>query len=180
MKIQQDDLDLVRAPLDFIGINVYYRTMVSAPSLGERLSDVRLLLLPARMTDGQKGPKTDIGWEVWPRSMYDIVMRITQDYDRPVIEITENGCAYNDAPGADGKINDARRIAYHRQYLAELARVMSDGADVRGYHAWSLMDNFEWIEGLSERFGLVYVDFKTQKRTIKASGAWYAKPEFRS
>jgi len=132
------------------------------------------------MTDGQKGPKTDIGWEVWPRSMYDIVMRITHDYDRPVIEITENGCAYNDAPGADGKINDARRIAYHQQYLAELARAMSDGADVRGYHAWSLMDNFEWIEGLSQRFGLVYVDFKTQKRTIKASGAWYAKPEFRS
>jgi len=179
MKIQQDDMDLVRAPLDFIGINVYYRTMVSAPGLGERLSDPRLLLLPARMTDGQKGPKTDLGWEVWPRSIYDMAMRITRDYNRPALEITENGCAYNDGPDADGKVNDTRRLAYHRQYLSELARAMGDGADVRGYHAWSLMDNFEWIEGLSQRFGLAYVDFKTQKRTIKASGAWYGKSEFR-
>jgi beta-glucosidase len=185
MKIQQDDMELVRAPLDFIGINLYYRTMVSAPGLGERLSDAQLLFLPARMTGGQTGPKTDNGWEVWPRSMYDMVMRITRDYDRPVLEITENGGAYNDAPDAtgtiaSGTINDARRVAYHRQYLAELARAMGDGADVRGYHAWSLMDNFEWAEGFSQRFGLTYVDFKTQKRTIKASGAWYGKSEFRS
>jgi beta-glucosidase len=185
MKIQQDDMELVRAPLDFIGINLYYRTMVSAPALGERLSDAQLLFLPARMTGGQTGPKTDNGWEVWPRSMYDMAMRITRDYDRPVLEITENGCAYNDAPEATGKIasgtiNDARRVAYHRQYLSELARAMGDGADVRGYHAWSLMDNFEWAEGFSQRFGLTYVDFKTQKRTIKASGAWYGKSEFRS
>ncbi len=179
MKIQQDDMNLVRAPFDFIGINVYYRTLVSAPTLGERLSDPRLLLLPARMAGGQSGPKTDKGWEVWPRSMYDMVMRITRDYDRPTLEITESGCAYNDAPDAEGKINDVRRIAYHRQYLAQLARAMSDGADVRGYHAWSLMDNLEWAEGFKERFGLAYVDFKTQKRTIKASGAWYGQSELR-
>ncbi|MGA7291219.1 MAG: GH1 family beta-glucosidase [Terriglobales bacterium] len=180
MKIHQDDMKLVRAPLDFIGINLYYRTMIAAPTLGERLSDARLLLLPARMLEGQTGPKTDSGWEVWPQAMYEMVMRITRDYDRPVLEITENGCAYNDAPGADGKINDARRIAYHQQNLAELARAIGDGADVRGYHAWSLMDNFEWAEGFTERFGLVYVDFKTQKRTIKASGEWYGRSEFRS
>lgn len=179
MKIQQDDMDRVRAPLDFIGINLYYRTMVSAPALGERLSDARFLLLPARMMGGQKGPQTGNGWEVWPRSMYDIVMRITRDYNRPILEITENGCAYDDAPDANGKTNDVSRIAYHRQYLSELARAMGDGADVRGYHAWSLMDNFEWAEGFSQRFGLAYVDFKTQKRTIKASGAWYGKSEFR-
>lgn len=175
MKIHQDDMDRVRAPLDFIGVNLYYRTMVSAPTLGERLADRRFLLLPARMTAGEKGPKTDNGWEVWPQSLYDMVMRITRDYGRPALEITENGCACNDGPDADGKINDARRIAYHRQYLAELARAIKDGADVRGYHAWSLMDNFEWAEGFSQRFGLVYVDFRTQKRTIKASGTWYAK-----
>lgn len=175
MKIHQDDMDRVRAPLDFIGVNLYYRTMVSAPTLGERLADRRFLLLPASMTAGEKGPKTDNGWEVWPQSLYDMVMRITRDYGRPALEITENGCACNDGPDADGKINDARRIAYHRQYLAELARAIKDGADVRGYHAWSLMDNFEWAEGFSQRFGLVYVDFRTQKRTIKASGTWYAK-----
>jgi beta-glucosidase len=195
MKIQQDDMNLVRAPLDFIGINLYYRVMVSAPALSERLSDSRLLLLPARMTGGQKGPKTDKGWEVWPQSMYEMVMRITRDYGRPVLEITENGCSYNDGPFTDGqstdgkithnkivggKINDARRVAYHRSYLSELARAIGDGADVRGYHAWSLMDNFEWAEGFSQRFGLTYVDYKTQKRTIKASGTWYANSEFRS
>lgn len=174
MKIHQDDMELVRAPLDFIGINVYYRTIVSAPTLSERLSDRRFLLLPARMTGGEKGPKTDMGWEIWPQCIYDIVMRITKDYDRPAIEITENGCSYGDVPDAHGVINDTRRITYYQQYLWELARAIHDGADVRGYHAWSLLDNFEWAEGLSQRFGIAYVDFKTQKRTIKNSGKWYA------
>ncbi len=175
MKIQQDDMELMRAKLDFIGINLYYRTMVAAPSLPERLGDARFLLLPAHMMQGAQGPKTDNGWEVWPKSLYDLVMRITRDYQRPVLEITENGCAYNDVPDANGNINDVRRIAYHQQYLAELSRAIRDGADVRGYHAWSLMDNFEWAEGFSQRFGLVHVDFNTQKRTVKASGEWYAR-----
>ena len=175
MKIHQDDMELVRAPLDFVGINLYYRTRVSAPTLSERLSDRRFLFLPARMDGWDKGPKTGIGWEVWPRSLYAMVLRITNDYHRPVLEITESGCAYNDAPGPGGTVNDARRISYHQQYLSELARAIHDGADIRGYHAWSLLDNFEWAEGLSQRFGLAYVDFKTQKRTIKASGMWYAK-----
>jgi len=180
MKMQQDDMDRVRAPLDFIGINLYYRTMVSAPTLGERLTDRQLLLLPARMTGGEKGPKTDFGWEVWPRSLYEMVMRITRDYNRPVIEITENGCAYNDAPDANGRVNDVRRIEYHQQYLVELARAIRDGADVRGYHVWSLMDNFEWAEGFSQRFGLTYVNYATQKRTVKASGEWYANVALRN
>jgi beta-glucosidase len=180
MKIHQDDMDRVRAPLDFIGINLYYRTMASAPTLSERLTNLRFLLLPARMTRGQTGLKTDIGWEVWPRSLYDMVMRITRDYQRPVLEITENGCAYNDAPGANGTVNDVRRIAYHQQYLAELARAIRDGADVRGYHVWSLMDNFEWAEGFSQRFGLAHVDYATQKRTVKVSGQWYANVALRN
>jgi beta-glucosidase len=180
MKIHQDDMDLVRARLDFIGINLYYRTIVSAPTLSERFTDRRFMLLPARMTGGEKGPKTDFGWEVWPRSLYEMVMRITRDYQKPVIEITENGCAYNDAPGANGSVNDVRRIEYHQQYLVELARAIRDGADVRGYHAWSLMDNFEWAEGFSQRFGLAYVDYATQKRTVKASGEWYANVALRN
>lgn len=175
MKIRQDDMELVRVPLDFVGINLYYRTRISATTLTERLSDRRFIFLPARMEGWDKGPKTDIGWEVWPRALYDMVMRITKDYNRPVLEITESGCAYNDAPGPSGAVDDARRITYHQQYLSELVRAIHDGADVRGYHAWSLLDNFEWAEGLSQRFGLAYVDFKTQKRTIKASGKWYAK-----
>ena len=175
MKIHSGDMDVIRAPLDFIGVNLYYRTVVSAPTLAERFSDARFFLLPARMELGQAGPKTDIGWEVWPSSLYDLVMRITRDYGRPVLEVTENGCAYNDVPGPSGVVHDERRIAYYQQYLAELARAIGDGADVRGYHAWSLLDNFEWAEGYSQRFGLVHVDFKTQKRTIKASGKWYAR-----
>jgi beta-glucosidase len=175
MGIKSGDLDKMRAPLDFIGINLYYRTVVSAPGALDRIAHAQEWLLPAKMASGKQGPKTDIGWEVWPRSLYEMVMRITRDYNRPEIQITESGCAYNDAPDANGIIHDTRRIEYHREYLAALAQAIADGADVRGYQAWSLMDNFEWAEGFSQRFGLAYVDFKTQKRTIKQSGEWYAR-----
>ena len=90
-----------------------------------------------------------MGWEVYPHGLYEIVMRITKDYKRP-IEITENGCAYGDAPGKNGVDTDTRRIAYYRGYFAELAQAIKEGADVRGYHAWSLLDNFEWAEGYSQ------------------------------
>jgi len=102
-------------------------------------------------------------------------MRITHDYNRPVIEITESGCAYNDGPDGSGAIHDSRRTAYHQSYLAGVAQAIADGADVCGYHAWSLLDNFEWAEGYGQRFGLSYVDYPTQKRTIKDSGKWYGK-----
>jgi beta-glucosidase len=175
MGIQSGDLEKMKAPLDFIGINLYYRTIASAPSAIERVSRAQQWLFPVKMAGGEEGPKTDMGWEVWPQALYDMVTRITRDYNRPVIEITESGCSYNDGPDANGMIHDSRRIEYHRQYLQALAQAMADGADVRGYHAWSLMDNFEWAEGFSQRFGLAYVDFKTQKRTIKESGRWYGK-----
>jgi beta-glucosidase len=175
MNVRSGDLEKMRAPLDFIGINLYYRTIVSAPGAMERVSHPQHWLFPVQMTGGQQGSKTDMGWEIWPQALYDMVTRITRDFNRPVIEITESGCSYNDAPNQSGAINDARRIDYHRKYLQALARAIAGGADVRSYHAWSLMDNFEWAEGFSQRFGLVYVDFKTQKRTIKESGRWYAK-----
>jgi beta-glucosidase len=94
-------------------------------------------------------------------------MRITREYNKPVMEVTENGCSYLDGP-------DERRITFLRGYLAAMARAMKDGADIRGYHCWSLLDNFEWAEGYTQRFGLTYVDFRTQKRTVKDSGKWYA------
>jgi beta-glucosidase len=175
MGIKSGDLEAMRAPLDFIGINLYYRTIASAAGPIERIAHPQQWLFPVKMVGGQQGPKTDIGWEVWPQALYDMVMRITRDFSRPQIEITESGCAYNDGPDANGVISDTRRIEYHRQYLQALARAMTDGADVRGYHAWTLLDNFEWAEGFSQRFGLAYVDFKTQKRTMKESGGWYAK-----
>jgi beta-glucosidase len=173
--VKPGDFEKMRAPLDFIGINLYYRTIAAAPGAFERLSHPQQWIFPVKWYGGQQGPMTDFGWEVWPQAMYDMVTRITRDYTRPVIEITESGCSYNDCPDAQGAINDTRRIEYHRQYLQALSRAMAEGADVRGYHAWSLLDNFEWAEGFSQRFGLTYVDFKTQQRTIKNSGRWYAK-----
>jgi beta-glucosidase len=175
MGIKSGDVEKTRAALDFIGINLYYRTIASALGAVEVASHAQDWLFPVKMKGGSDGPKTDIGWEVWPKALYDMVMRVTLDYNRPVIEITESGCAYNDGPDAGGVIHDPRRIAYHRQYLAALAQSIADGADVRGYHAWSLIDNFEWAEGFSQRFGLSYVDYKTQARTIKDSGRWYAR-----
>jgi beta-glucosidase len=175
MGIKSGDMEKTRAPLDFIGINLYYRTIASAPGAMERAAHAQEWLFPVKMEGGREGPKTDIGWEVWPKALYDMVMRITRDFSRPAIEITESGCSYNDGPDASGAVHDPRRIAYHREYLAALAQSIADGADVRGYHAWSLLDNFEWAEGFSQRFGLTYVDFNTQKRTIKDSGRWFAK-----
>ena len=175
MGIKSGDMEKTRAPLDFLGINLYYRTIASATGVLHRASHAQEWLFPVKMEGGQQGPKTDFGWEVWPKALYDVVMRVTRDYNRPVIEITESGCSYNEGPDAGGAIRDGRRIDYHQQYLAALARAISEGADVRGYHAWTLMDNFEWADGYSQRFGLAYVDFKTQKRTIKDSGRWYGK-----
>ena len=175
MGIKSGDMEKTRAPLDFVGINLYYRTIASAPGTMERAAHAQDWLFPVNMGGGQQGAKTDIGWEVWPKALFDMIMRITHDYNRPVIEITESGCAYNDGPDAAGVIRDARRMDYHREYLTAVARSIRDGADVRGYHAWSLLDNFEWAQGCGQRFGLAYVDFKTQKRTIKDSGLWYAK-----
>jgi len=124
-----------------------------------------------------EGPLTDAGLEVWPRGIYDLVMQITREYNRPVIEITESGCSYLDMPyeKEDGHVPDSRRTAFFREHLAELARAIQDGANVRAYHAWSLLDNFEWSDGYSQRYGLTYVDFRDQKRTVKDSGSWYGK-----
>jgi len=124
-----------------------------------------------------EGPLTDSGMEIWPRGIYDLVTRISEEYNHPIIEITESGGGYLDAPydKDNGRIPDTRRIQWYRQVLAELARAMKDGARVRAYHAWSLLDNFQWTEGFTERYGLIYVDFRSQKRTIKDSGYWYSR-----
>jgi beta-glucosidase len=122
-----------------------------------------------------EGARTDGGLEVWPRGIYDLVMQISRDYNHPIIEITETGGSYMDSPDANGRVADVRRIAFYREHLAELARAVADGAKVRAYHAWSLLDNFEWAHGYTQRFGLTYVDFRNQKRTVKDSGLWYGR-----
>ncbi len=171
MGIEEGDLDAIRIPLDFIGINHYTRTFVRhAPEMED------LRALPGGPTAGQKvGPKTDFGWEVWPDSIYESIMQVTRDYDAPLIEITENGCSYGDGPNDQGAVDDGRREEFYKGALTSVARAIADGAKVRGYHAWSLMDNFEWAEGYDQRFGLIHVDFATQQRTLKRSGRWLAE-----
>ena len=172
MGVRDGDLEQLHAPLDFIGINLYMRTQVAH-------SDTASWGIQAQPQGmgGNEGPRTDFGWEVWPKALYDMVLRITRDYDTPVIEITENGCSYADGPDETGGIRDPRRIDFFRGYLAELSRAIEDGADVRGYHAWTLLDNFEWAAGYAQRFGLAWVDFDDPKRprTLKESGHWYAR-----
>jgi len=164
----------MRAPLDWMGINYYNRSILSAEPVAAG-TPVGFAAMGYNQSRGMEGPITDNGWEVWPRGIYDIVMQITREYDRPVMEITENGCAYGDGPDVTGRIPDQQRIDFYRGHLAELARAVRDGADVRGYHAWSLMDNFEWAEGYSQRFGMVYVDYRDQRRIVKDSGHWYSR-----
>jgi beta-glucosidase len=101
-----------------------------------------------------------------------MLMRVWKDYGKPIY-VTENGCSYDDGPGADGKVHDQRRVDYLRGYIGQVGRALDEGADVRGYYLWSLMDNFEWAFGFSQRFGIVHVDFETLKRTVKDSGEFY-------
>lgn len=177
MGFKAGDDALMRAPLDWIGINYYSRHVISAMAGNHPTTGVDPTYggMAFEQPQGDQGPLTENGWEVWPKGLYEIVMRITQQYQRPVIEITENGCAYGDAPDVHGKVPDTRRIEYLRGHLKELSRAIQDGANVRGYHAWSLLDNFEWAEGYSQRFGLVYVDYRDQRRIVKDSALWYSR-----
>jgi beta-glucosidase len=170
MGAQPDDFEQLRAPFDFIGVNLYTRACVrNVPDdpLGVQARPIGM--------GGGEGPRTDFGWEVWPRALADMVRLLSEAYDCPVLEITENGCSYADGPDPDGRIRDVRRIDFLRDQLTALAGAIADGADVRSYHAWTLLDNFEWAEGFRQRFGLAYVNFPATDRTLKDSGHWYAK-----
>jgi beta-glucosidase len=154
-------------PLDFLGINYYDRSIIA--DANDRAS------LNFSHTEGQHGPWTEFGWEVWPDGFYQLLMRISRDYNNPIIEVTENGCSYGDTPDEHGRVADQRRIDFFRGYLGAVGHAIKDGANIRGYHAWSLLDNFEWAESYTQRFGFTFVDFHNQKRTIKDSGLWYGK-----
>jgi len=191
MGVKPGDEKLLLAPLDWIGFHFYTRRIVSdasnAQSFGggsfggteieSETAGGRDPYTKIRASMPTEGPLTDSGMEVWPRGIYDLVTQITKEYNHPIIEITESGGGYLDAPydKDNGRIPDTRRIQWYRQVLAELARAIADGARVRAYHAWSLLDNFQWAEGFTERYGLIYVDFRSQQRTIKDSGYWYSR-----
>jgi len=173
MGFQSGDEKRMAAPLDYVGVNYYFRRLVSAAN-DATPAEVSYKSMGFATEMGKDGPLTEIGWEVYPRGLYDIVQRVSKDYKLP-IEITENGCSYGDYPDATGRVADVRRIHYYRDHLRELAHAINDGAEVHGYHAWSILDNFEWAEGYTQRFGLVYIDFPTQRRYMKDSAKWYAK-----
>jgi beta-glucosidase len=187
-----DDEKIMRAPLDWVGFHYYTRRIVSdagGARNGTHLQYGTEIEADTGDANGRdpytrfhavmptEGPLTHAGLEVWPRGMYDLVMQITKEYDRPIIELTECGCCYLDTPydKEGGRVPDERRTNFFRGVLAELARAIAEGANVRAFHAWSLMDNFEWTDGYSQRYGLTYVDYRDQKRTVKDSGLWYGK-----
>jgi len=176
MGFQAGDEKIMKVPLDWLGVHYYCRLVVSDASGGSHASASNPDPVSRMHVEvPNEGAKTDGGLEVWPRGLYDLVMQISRDYDHPIIEITETGGSYLDSPDSNGRVADVRRIAFYRAHLAELARAMADGAKVRAYHAWSLLDNFEWAHGYTRRFGLTYVDFRTGKRTVKDSGLWYGR-----
>jgi beta-glucosidase len=121
---------------------------------------------------GGPPPLTAMGWEVEPEGLYELLVRLHRDYAIPMA-ITENGAAFDDPPAANGIVEDPDRVAYLEGHLDAVARAIEAGVDVRRYFAWSLMDNFEWSRGYAKRFGIVHVDYETQRRTIKRSGVWY-------
>jgi beta-glucosidase len=190
MGFRDGDEKIMKVPLDWIGFHYYTRRVVSAAAggcptggtghfgtetEGEGGPASRDPLTQMHVEMPTEGPLTEAGLEIWPRGMYDLVTRISRDYGNPIIEISENGCCYLDSPDETGAVPDGRRTAFHREHLAELARAIVDGARVRAYHAWSVLDNFEWADGYSQRYGLTYVDFRSQRRTVKDSGLWYGR-----
>ncbi len=155
------DMEIICQPIDFLGINYYSRSVVKAGKNGE----------PEWVANDN--PKTDIGWEICPSALTDMLTSFKARYPNlPPVVITENGAADN-TEIENGEINDSLRTDYFQGHLTALHDAMEQGVDVRGYFAWSLMDNFEWAFGYSQRFGIIHVDYSTQKRTIKKSGKYW-------
>jgi beta-glucosidase len=164
-----DDLRHIAAPTDFLGVNYYNRGICRSERIPESEN------LPRTVVLGPDAEKTSIGWEVFSRGMFEVLMRVHLEYRPARIFITENGAAYGDAPDAKKRIADAKRVRFLRDHLLEVRHAMAEGVPVLGYFAWSLMDNFEWDHGYTQRFGLTWVDYATQERIPKDSALWYRR-----
>ena len=160
--IKSEDMEIISEPVDFIGMNVY-QTYVGRDNGRGSCEEVPHV---------QGAALTGAGWPVTPQALYWGPKFYDERYHKPII-ITENGMAGMDWIHMDGKVHDPQRIDFTRSYLSELKRAADEGVDIRGYFHWTLMDNFEWTSGYTNRFGLIYVDFQNQKRIIKDSGIWY-------
>lgn len=168
------DLEAIAGPIDFLGINYYFRTHVAVTEPDPDATDPTRRL-PYRSVPPAGVPTTAMGWPVEPDGLRDVVMRLSEQHPGLPIQVTENGSAWEDVVAPDGSVDDPLRAAYLEAHLAALAEAIEGGADVRGYFAWSLLDNFEWAEGYGKRFGLVHVDYDTQRRTPKSSFRRYAR-----
>ncbi|MBG9990432.1 GH1 family beta-glucosidase [Pseudoalteromonas sp. NZS37] len=158
--IHPGDMELISQPIDYLGINFYTRQIYKAHP-----TDIYEPIAPT-------GPLTDMGWEIYPQSFTDLLVSLNKTYTLPPIYITENGAAMPDTYN-NGEVNDLDRLNYYNDHLNAVHNAIEQGVVIDGYFAWSLMDNFEWAEGYLKRFGIVYVDYKTQQRTIKNSGLAY-------
>ena len=156
--VQPGDMADIAQPLDFLGINYYSRSVVSAGEPWDAEADGREV--------------TDMGWEVYPQGLTELLVRLHRDYPGPPVFITENGGAFKDQM-RDGRVADQDRTRYLQTHIAAVADAMRQGVNMGGYMVWSLMDNFEWASGYAKRFGIVHVDYATQVRTLKDSALWY-------
>ncbi|MET9378674.1 GH1 family beta-glucosidase [Streptomyces sp. NPDC002992] len=171
--VRDGDLDVISTPIDSLGINYYSPTVVGAgtsesPSPWPGAAD-RVRFLPA------PGPRTAMDWPVDAEGLYELLVRLRDELPGLPLVITENGAAYDDYADPEGEVHDPERVAYVDAHLFAVHRAIADGADVRGYFLWSLLDNFEWAYGYGKRFGIVHVDFASQRRTPKDSARWYAE-----
>nr|BFE82445.1 GH1 family beta-glucosidase [Planobispora longispora] len=155
LPVREGDLELISAPLDVLGVNYYFDATLSAGG------EVRT------------GPLTGMGWPITPEGCADLLLRIGRDYPGLPMVVTENGAAFDDVAGDDGFVHDEDRVAFLAAHVAAVRLAREKGADVRGYFAWSFLDNFEWGHGYGPRFGLVRVDYPTQRRIPKQSAIWY-------
>ncbi len=162
--IRADDEAIIGAALDFLAVNHYHHMIIEADETEPHLGARGVSAEPAT---------TSLGWSVTPEALYGVLRLVHDDYPAIPLYITENGASYVDYVDPTGQVRDEERIEYLRGYLGAVAQAIGDGIDIRGYFAWSLLDNFEWGEGYRSRFGLVYVDYRSQQRIPKASAYWY-------
>ncbi|MCA9928646.1 MAG: beta-glucosidase [Anaerolineales bacterium] len=157
------DMNIIAAPLDFLGVNYYTRHIAQA---GESLDVHHSVPNPG-------AEYTAMNWEVSPESYYKLLNRLYFEYNMPKLLVTENGCSYLDEPDGNGRVRDQKRITYLQEHVTAVHRAIQNGVPIAGYLQWSLLDNYEWAEGYTQRFGIVYVDYETQKRYPKDSAFWY-------
>ncbi|MYN38941.1 beta-glucosidase [Duganella sp. FT109W] len=164
--VEAGDLDAIAVPCDFLGVNYYFpEVVVDAPDEYP---------LRTRIIHPEGRQRTDFGWEVSPEGLISLLERVARDYPTGDLYVTENGSSYDDHLNEDGTVTDTARRDYLIRHLTAMRDAITAGGNIKGYFAWSLLDNFEWAEGYLRRFGLTYIDYPTQRRIVKQSGEWYS------